>query len=927
MSEEILYTSAPQGLKPGSFGFCTVAATAGLSATLAQRLESLSGYRHVYPPGHPRAGCNPVNFAHLILSVGGRRLHVLSRIADAGLDYSHRTNKLAHHVVLDAAERVPAGPAWVLAQPGFCETEFTGSPRILPAGRKPPVGELPLRPCSWWEKMTGDAGWAGVLARHTVEQKQLAYLIFPEGVDVLPLLVEAQALLPPDLRWEVTFSTYFTRLPPGVDCLWRCVLAGTPEAGLAKTARPALVLDLTQPLGAAPSDPWVEAARTGQPPPSPTGNAAQPVPGESLAPLGIAPWTTQLEMDLHEGPPKPLLPATLPDNDWDSRPALPPAPPPPLASRRGLVWAALAASFLLGIFLGGSGTLVAVRWHESSSTLSDNVPLAQALTKGDVNNQSSPTAPRKTAPEKSSPQPPSSDYHSRELDRAVATAADENRSESGQSTSRPSMPTDDAGPSSGVDKQPPQQQSGPQEKPTDRPRSKPETDPSPPSNRPPTQEGLVAALPAIGSFSSDNNRISSQDITFTVIDQLPDSVTMESLRPALFPASEDIKMSRHEEEDAYVIKHFGSASIEIARLSLKVADTKKLVCALRSNTGAATNRLMKHILLITIEDKTVPLRLSQPVRRPPFILRHRTTPEKISVDLSDTQPGDLRLVLRSDHKNINGIFASKTDHKISVQANLNDEKIRSNELSWCSNEDPSLRFVVTMDVERGSANEITFLSSYAYEDKSFELKKLLGWFCRTDSKNQLGYEQKLETLRTGIKLFHDGQRLVSETQQNDGKHKDQGSQRQKERFLNEVNEWMKKLAADSKQQGTSPSPKNRGSSVPNRPIEEVTKSIELHILKWVGLSGNISLSVLEEILNAVVSQKAMFVDSDDNAPKIEMDICRPISCNYNNQDFIVLLPLVQFGGTEYRLPVMQLKEGTAGDPGDQNPKGANIPRQ
>ena len=36
MSQEIVYTSAPKGLKPGSSGFCTVASTAGMARNLAE---------------------------------------------------------------------------------------------------------------------------------------------------------------------------------------------------------------------------------------------------------------------------------------------------------------------------------------------------------------------------------------------------------------------------------------------------------------------------------------------------------------------------------------------------------------------------------------------------------------------------------------------------------------------------------------------------------------------------------------------------------------------------------------------------------------------------------------------------------------------------------------------------------------------------
>ena len=66
MSQELIYTSAPRGLKPGSQGFCTVVSTQGISASLVQRLEALSGYRHVFPPQDPNARLNPVLFSHLI---------------------------------------------------------------------------------------------------------------------------------------------------------------------------------------------------------------------------------------------------------------------------------------------------------------------------------------------------------------------------------------------------------------------------------------------------------------------------------------------------------------------------------------------------------------------------------------------------------------------------------------------------------------------------------------------------------------------------------------------------------------------------------------------------------------------------------------------------------------------------------------------
>ncbi len=268
MSLELIYTSVPRGLKPGSQGFCTVASTRGIPPNLTQQLESLSGYRHVYPPQNSQTSRNPIAFSHLVISVGGRRCHVLSLVCDAGLDYTQRTNKFAHHVVLDAAEVPPAGPAWLLAKPGFMRSKWEGEPCNFPAGPAIPMSDCPPRVCHAWQRLTGDAGWGGVLAETAARSaNQQAVLIFQPGTDVLSLLAESVALLPVELRWRATFSTYFTKLPPGITCQWRCVMEGTPEAATTrKSSSAGLLINLCRPLGPAPGGSYAEAARTGEAP-------------------------------------------------------------------------------------------------------------------------------------------------------------------------------------------------------------------------------------------------------------------------------------------------------------------------------------------------------------------------------------------------------------------------------------------------------------------------------------------------------------------------------------------------------------------------------------------------------------------------------------------------------------------------------------
>jgi hypothetical protein len=267
MSQELIYTSSPKGLKLGARGFCTVATTSGMAKNLADRLESLSGYRQLYPPGSPDAHLNPVNFSYLRFVMGGQTYYLLSRIADAGLDYTQRTNKLAHHIALQQAEFPSAGPAWLASQPEVFETMWNREPEVLSNSRRTiPQGRLNARICSAWKVATGDAGWAGVLAQNILTHASSeAYLIYKPGTDVLELFTEAQALLSPEQRWEATFSTYFTNLPPGVECRWRGVIDGSPEALRARRAPDKLVIDLTATPVQAPESDMVHSARNGAP--------------------------------------------------------------------------------------------------------------------------------------------------------------------------------------------------------------------------------------------------------------------------------------------------------------------------------------------------------------------------------------------------------------------------------------------------------------------------------------------------------------------------------------------------------------------------------------------------------------------------------------------------------------------------------------
>ena len=267
MSQEIIYTSAQKGLRSGSFGFCTVCSTAGMEPNMADFLEGISAYPHPYKPPDPKTNDNPVNYSHIIWTIGGQRFHVLSRVCDAGLDYTGRTNLLAHHVALTRreAEAAAGGPAWVLSDDNFTVSQWDGQLKTLP-GRRPRMDDSNLEVCRHWQQAAGDAGYAGVLAESCLEKAgRPVTVIYKPGTDVLALVREALSLLPVEKRWSVTFSTFYTKIYSSFECQWRFIFSGSPDAAAARKNPHSLVIDLA---GATPPKPasggkLVTAARNG----------------------------------------------------------------------------------------------------------------------------------------------------------------------------------------------------------------------------------------------------------------------------------------------------------------------------------------------------------------------------------------------------------------------------------------------------------------------------------------------------------------------------------------------------------------------------------------------------------------------------------------------------------------------------------------
>ena len=336
MMQEIIYTSAQRGLKPGSSGFCTVVCTAGIDARTSQRLEGLSGYRHPFAISDPR---NPVNYQHITMRIGAARTHVLSRVCDAGPDHTGRTNKLAHHIAFTQPTS-PSGPAHLFNQAGAFTTQWDGKtaqrpPRSLPVV---PVVDATL---TAWKTLTGDGGWAGSIAEKLLSGKQPVYVIFPAGTDTLTLLQEVLEVVPPARRWEVTFSTYYTSAIAGAECQLRFVLDDTKEATRLRNDARADTVDLTKPLAAAAGGQLVTTARAGRV--SHNAAAAAAAPTRVNPPRKTAAQAQPTPAAIDDWPDASQIPETTqPTYAQASATAPPPVAPDLFGNRRSIKEAKLA---------------------------------------------------------------------------------------------------------------------------------------------------------------------------------------------------------------------------------------------------------------------------------------------------------------------------------------------------------------------------------------------------------------------------------------------------------------------------------------------------------------------------------------------------------------------------------------------------------
>jgi hypothetical protein len=227
MAQQLVYTSAGKLLDAGRSGFGTVARSKSLSPLLVSAIERVSQFANIRGTERSR-----VIFVHRRIVAANNRVHLISRIADAGADYTGRTNHIAHHLIVSQEEMNGAAargitPADVLMQfPWLPRWEgapkFFGPEEDVPLERViQPSGGISARAA--WTRLTGNPSHARLLAWDGAPRNGV--LLVPRGADPLALLAEALAEFGPQ-SWSRTFTTNLETTDEMADFDW---VVSSPE--------------------------------------------------------------------------------------------------------------------------------------------------------------------------------------------------------------------------------------------------------------------------------------------------------------------------------------------------------------------------------------------------------------------------------------------------------------------------------------------------------------------------------------------------------------------------------------------------------------------------------------------------------------------------------------------------------------------------
>ena len=220
MAYQLVYTSAAKLLDAGRSGFGTVARSKPISSLVVSAIERASQFANLRGLDRSRA-----IHVHRRITAGSSRFHVLSRIVDAGVDYTGRTNHIAHHLVVTQEEANKAAsrgvtPADVLRQFPWLD-RWEGSARYFDSTEDIPLDVFRADGkngrAQYWATVTGNPSHARLLSWDA--SPRTGVLIVPVGANPLSLMAEALAECGAQ-SWSRSFTTSLETTDELADLDW-----------------------------------------------------------------------------------------------------------------------------------------------------------------------------------------------------------------------------------------------------------------------------------------------------------------------------------------------------------------------------------------------------------------------------------------------------------------------------------------------------------------------------------------------------------------------------------------------------------------------------------------------------------------------------------------------------------------------------------
>ncbi len=235
MAKQIIYTSVPRGLIAGQTGYTIAARHRDLRERVVETIQRASAYSFA---GRPDA---PAIFAHRIYRYGTAVYHVLSRVVDAGADYTGRTNYLAHHLVCDQEELagIQATPADVLSAFPWLD-RFSGESRYLGDDEQVFMRDFGVRyplPAVHWAKLRGQSADAALLIGEGGKGRDALCLVGDAQASekLLPLFAEslraAHLVGGSSASWNIPFVTLVQESDEIASFSW---IGASPESTAAR---------------------------------------------------------------------------------------------------------------------------------------------------------------------------------------------------------------------------------------------------------------------------------------------------------------------------------------------------------------------------------------------------------------------------------------------------------------------------------------------------------------------------------------------------------------------------------------------------------------------------------------------------------------------------------------------------------------------